>query len=294
MQADYESEGIDWSYVKFNDNKPCLALLDNRYIVKEESSSPGEGSGFKGSNQCLFSILDDVSFMNTGLNSNGRFLASLHSTFAGKSECYTKPRLHADALFEIKHYAGSVTYNVEGFVEKNVENLHQNVRTLVLGSSEPLIANEIFYEVQQMEQALAGGNKKGRAPQGGKEARQARMREASVSLQFRSSLNTLVELLDSTRPRYVRCISPNPTKRPKYYHATEILRQLQCAGMMEAIRIRQQGYALRESHQVLYKRYAPLVPGANSLPVSKSTATFLRRTTSESASSVRLVCPSAS
>jgi myosin heavy subunit len=122
-----------------------------------------------------------------------------------------------------------------------------------------------------MEQALGGGSRKGgKAPLGGKDNRQARMREASVSSQFRTSLATLVEMLDSTKPRYVRCVCPNAHKKPDYFHAGDILRQLKCAGMMEAIRIRQQGYALRESHEQMFKRYALLVPGCKNLPVSSS------------------------
>jgi myosin heavy subunit len=39
------------------------------------------------------------------------------------------------------------------------------------------------------------------------------------------------------------------------------------AGMMEAIRIRQQGYAVREKHATFFKMYSMLVPGCNSINI---------------------------
>ena len=29
-QAEYTSEGIDWSYISFNDNAPCVELIDGK------------------------------------------------------------------------------------------------------------------------------------------------------------------------------------------------------------------------------------------------------------------------
>jgi len=274
-QEDYDREGIDWSYVSFNDNQPCLALLDSRYY-RESSTMPtggrGEGGtatpatvgGGKAGAPCLFNILDDVKSVGGGpSNADGRFLSALNTTFAGKTEAYVKPRLHSDVCFGVKHYAGMVLYHVDGFVERNVENLHQNVRALALSSTDPLIRDDIFLDVKHLEERSSGGGGGGRKKRGGGGSR---LREASLSSQFRTSLATLVETLDMTTPRYVRCIKPNHEKLAGHFHTLEILRQLKYAGMMEAIRIRQQGYALRETHSMMYKQFARLVPGCRSLP----------------------------
>ncbi|EWM24203.1 myosin 29 [Nannochloropsis gaditana] len=276
-QEDYEREGIDWSYVSFNDNQPCLALLDSRYY-REAGAPEGEAAGGavaatggKTGASCLFNILDDVKSVGGGpRKADARFLSALHTTFAGKSEAYVRPRLHSDVCFGVKHYAGLVLYEVDGFVERNVENLHQNVRALALSSTDPLIRDDILLDVKLFEErshrkkggAGAGPGSAGRGGKGGG----SRLREASLSSQFRSSLATLVETLDMTTPRYVRCVKPNHEKLSGHFDSKEILRQLRYAGMMEAIRIRQQGYALREPHSVMYKQFARLVPGCASLP----------------------------
>jgi myosin heavy subunit len=33
-QTEYESEGIDWSYISFNDNQQCIDLIDGKPMSK--------------------------------------------------------------------------------------------------------------------------------------------------------------------------------------------------------------------------------------------------------------------
>lgn len=92
----------------------------------------------------------------------------------------------------------------------------------------------------------------------GSTSQRSSIRGSSVSWQFRSSLQTLVSDLERTQPHYVRCIKPNNAKLPGAFAAADILKQLRYSGMMEAIRIRREGYALREEHETFYKRYSLL------------------------------------
>jgi myosin-7 len=80
-----------------------------------------------------------------------------------------------------------------------------------------------------------------------------------VASQFKLSLQALVEDLEKTQPHYIRCIKPNLKKAPNTFNAGEILKQLRYSGMMEAIRIRREGYALREPHQSFYARFSVLL-----------------------------------
>lgn len=85
------------------------------------------------------------------------------------------------------------------------------------------------------------------------------IRGVSVGAQFRSSLQELVSDLDRTQPHYIRCIKPNLTKAPNVFMTGEVLKQLRYSGMMEAIRIRREGYALREKHESFYNRFSVLL-----------------------------------
>ncbi len=70
----------------------------------------------------------------------------------------------------------------------------------------------------------------------------------TISSQFRAQLNDLIGLLNASQPFYIRCIKPNNNKKANDLDSSEVLRQLRCAGLLEAIRIRKAGYAIRRGH----------------------------------------------
>jgi myosin heavy subunit len=90
-------------------------------------------------------------------------------------------------------------------------------------------------------------------------ARRSSIRGFSVASQFKQSLQSLVDDLERTQPHYIRCIKPNLTKSQNSFNAGEVLKQLRYSGMMEAIRIRREGYALREDHQSFFNRFSVLL-----------------------------------
>ncbi|CAM9383790.1 unnamed protein product, partial [Sphacelaria rigidula] len=67
-QSEYEKEQIDWSYIKFNDNKACLELIDGR---------PGGKAG-------VLAALDDIQRFKGG-EANTQFLSHLRANFAPSS-----------------------------------------------------------------------------------------------------------------------------------------------------------------------------------------------------------------
>jgi len=89
------------------------------------------------------------------------------------------------------------------------------------------------------------------------------IRGVSVGSQFRTSLQSLVADLEETQPHYIRCVKPNDSKAPNSLHSGGVLKQLRYSGMMEAIRIRQEGYALREPHESFFDRFSVLLTPAD-------------------------------
>ena len=136
-----------------------------------------------------------------------------------------------------------VRYTADGFVEKNMETLSNELRELGVNST--LNLTKAVFECGQSE---SNGS-----------SNRSSIRGVSVGAQFRSSLQELVSDLDRTQPHYIRCIKPNLTKAPHIFMTGEVLKQLRYSGMMEAIRIRREGYALREEHESFYNRFSVLL-----------------------------------
>eukprot|EP01033_Poteriospumella_lacustris_P014444 gene14444-10322_t len=268
-QAEYEGEGIDWSYITFYDNLPCVELIDGK---------PNGKSG-------IFQTLDDV--VSSGRqDANTSFLASLNTSFSGTSRHtnFVAPRFNSDQKFGVLHYAGEVFYEIAGFVEKNREATNVDMRELMTRSTNPLlrsIAEEaIAVEASASLQAPAVSSKQltkkpsvqtmstGSVSAKGGASRTAsisKLKEDSVSKQFANSLRSLFERLEETQPHYIRCIKPNTYKRGGFYNAKDVLQQLKYSGMLETIKIRQQGYALRLEHKDFFEKYHHLAPGCQTL-----------------------------
>ncbi|XP_031570489.1 unconventional myosin-IXa-like [Actinia tenebrosa] len=82
----------------------------------------------------------------------------------------------------------------------------------------------------------------------------------TVSAQFQSSLNRLMEILGEAQPFFVRCIRSNAEKAPLKFDCDVVQRQLRYTGMLETVRIRRLGYQWRFHLDEFVKRYSLLFP----------------------------------
>ena len=78
----------------------------------------------------VFHLLDDES--NFPKASDVSFLGKCHYNHA-LNELYSRPRM-SSMDFGIKHFAGQVWYNVEGFLDKNRDTLRYDVMGLLISS----------------------------------------------------------------------------------------------------------------------------------------------------------------
>ncbi len=102
-QLEYEEEGIDWSYITFNDNRACVELIEGK---------PDGKSG-------IFQTLDDA-ITNVRGDPNAAFISQLNLAWGtGENMHYLCPRFNSDQKFGILHYAGEVFYDIASFSEKN-------------------------------------------------------------------------------------------------------------------------------------------------------------------------------
>ncbi|KAI8483301.1 hypothetical protein Bbelb_389050 [Branchiostoma belcheri] len=220
-QEEYQREGVSWSTITFTDNKPVLDLLLARPIG-------------------ILALLDEESLFPQGTDLT--LLQKLNQN-VGSSPHFTTGKQARSPLFTITHYAGKVEYDVTGWLEKNRDTLPSNTMSLLQRSSNPLINTICNGSITRTGTlALQHKTSKGRR----------------LSKRPLNSLAVLVERITAARPHFVRCIKPNSLKQPNNFQEDEVAAQLKYTGMMETIRIRREGYALRIPFQQFVQRYRSL------------------------------------
>uniref|UniRef100_F6SHT7 Vacuolar protein sorting-associated protein 29 n=1 Tax=Xenopus tropicalis TaxID=8364 RepID=F6SHT7_XENTR len=98
----------------------------------------------------------------------------------------------------------------------------------------------------------------------------------SISAQFQTSLNKLMETLGQAEPYFVKCIRSNAEKVPMRFDDALVLRQLRYTGMLETVRIRQSGYSCKYPFQDFVTQFSVLLPKDIS-PVHQSIKEFFWR-----------------
>ncbi|KAH1183969.1 hypothetical protein KIL84_014585 [Mauremys mutica] len=193
----------------------------------------------------IFSILEEQCVFPKATDAT--FKAALYDNHLGKSSNFMKPKggkKGPEAHFELVHYAGTVGYNITGWLEKNKDPLNETVVGLFQKSSMVLLGN-LFKE----EEAAAGTKKQKRGSS-----------FMTVSNFYREQLNKLMTTLHSTSPHFVRCIIPNEFKQSGVADAHLILHQLACNGVLEGIRICRKGFPNRLQYPEFKQRYQVLNP----------------------------------
>lgn len=73
--------------------------------------------------------------------------------------------------------------------------------------------------------------------QGGRGGRAAvsSYRFSSVGTRFKKQLADLMAALHTMEPHYIRCIKPNSKNQPMDFESNNVLHQLRCGGVLEAV-----------------------------------------------------------
>jgi myosin-6 len=155
-------------------------------------------------------------------------------------------RLTADEAFVIRHFAGNVLYETEGFLHKNNDTIHDGLLQVLAESAAPFVTELVPPSATEEEKGVAHG------PQGG--------RFKSVSKRFSTQLGSLMGTLYSTNSHFVRCIKPNQQQRSGVLDRHAVMTQLRYSGMCAALLLMQAGFPTRVSFEELYHQYAPRMP----------------------------------
>merc|ERR1711981_710888 len=165
----------------------------------------------------------------------------------GKSPSMAKPQSKTDknAHFAIIHYAGTVSYNVTGWLDKNKDPVNDTVVDILKRGSCALMVLCWADHPGQSAPPDDGKDKKKKKKGGGK----------TVSSVYLVQLGELMTTLHSTEPHFIRCIVPNTHKKPLEVEPPLIMHQLTCNGVLEGIRICMRGFPNRIGYPDFKARY---------------------------------------
>ncbi|KAE9123575.1 Myosin-J heavy chain [Phytophthora fragariae] len=240
-QERYAREGIAVSPVEFQDNQRCLDLIQK----------PPLG---------LLPLLEEQMLLKRK-TTDKQLLTIYHGNHLEKHPSYAKPRFECDE-FIIRHYAGDVIYDIHDFIAKNTDNLHDDLLDLLRRSSQPLL--QAMFSAPVASAVGAAATKRG-GPTTPTGAMHKRTQSASltgtttVSSRFRTQLAELMEVLWNTTPSYIKCIKPNNLKFPGGFSCELVRDQLIYSGVLEVVRIRQEGFPIRKQYSIFYELFWPLV-----------------------------------
>ncbi|XP_033341895.2 unconventional myosin-Ie [Megalopta genalis] len=218
-QEEYIAENITWTPIEYFNNAIVVELLESK-------RPPG-----------LFLVLDDVcATLHGGSTGADADLQKKLAVAANKHEHF---QTTSDG-FSVSHYAGAVSYSVDGFCDKNRDVLFLDVVELMQTSSNSLI-RKLYPQENQTQRTKT-----------------LKSRPTTAGSKIRTQASQLVNQLMRCTPHYIRCIKPNETKKPRDWDAVRVKHQVEYLGLKENIRVRRAGFAYRRPFSKFLHRYAIL------------------------------------
>lgn len=212
-------------YTREEINWSYIEFVDNQDVLELIEKKPGG----------IIALLDEACMFPKSTHET--FAQKLYQTFKNNKR-FIKPKLSRTS-FTIDHYAGEVTYQADHFLDKNKDYVVAEHQDLLTASKCPFVAG-LFPPLPEESSKSS--------------------KFSSIGSRFKLQLQSLMETLSSTEPHYIRCVKPNSVLKPAIFENFNILNQLRCGGVLEAIRISCAGYPTRRTFYDFLLRFGVLAP----------------------------------
>ncbi|XP_023645044.1 myosin-5 isoform X2 [Capsella rubella] len=212
-------------YTKEEIDWSYIEFIDNQDVLDLIEKKPGG----------IISLLDEACMFPKSKSQD--FSQKLFQTFKNHKR-FAKPKL-SPTDFTISHYAGEVTYQSDHFIDKNRDYIVAEHQALFTASNCSFVAG-LFHSLHEDSSRSS--------------------KFSSIGSRFKQQLHSLMESLNGTEPHYIRCIKPNNVLKPGVFENFNVIHQLRCGGVLEAIRISCAGYPTRLAFYNFLDRFGLLAP----------------------------------
>ncbi|ODV64333.1 myosin family protein [Ascoidea rubescens DSM 1968] len=236
-QEEYIKEKINWSFIDFTDNQPCISLIEQKLGI--------------------LSLLDEESRLPSGTDES--WIQKMYHTLdkIPTNKVFKKPRF-GGAKFIVAHYALDVEYDAEGFLEKNRDTVNDGHLETIKATTNPML-KKVLETVERNNDRLQKAKERELAKKAETQKSKPNIRKPTLGLMFKTSLVELMATINSTNVHYIRCIKPNEAKRAWEFDNVMVLSQLRACGVLETIRISCAGFPSRRTYEEFAHRYHILV-----------------------------------
>ncbi|KAF5458799.1 hypothetical protein F2P56_022803, partial [Juglans regia] len=212
-------------YTKEEINWSYIEFVDNQDVLDLIEKKPGG----------IIALLDEACMFPKSTHET--FAQKLYQTFKNNKR-FIKPKLSRTS-FTISHYAGEVLYLADLFLDKNKDYVVAEHQDLLTASKCSFVAG-LFPRLPEESSKSS--------------------KFSSIGSRFKLQLQSLMETLSSTEPHYIRCVKPNNVLKPAIFENLNVIQQLRCGGVLEAIRISCAGYPTRRTFYEFLHRFGVLAP----------------------------------
>eukprot|EP00049_Salpingoeca_infusionum_P006208 m.103121 g.103121 ORF g.103121 m.103121 type:complete len:1657 (-) comp13230_c0_seq2:410-5380(-) len=278
-KEEYLEEGITDIGLEYTSNQPKLDFFLKRHVG-------------------LFDVLNQESFFP---NATARSLCEkLDTIWTHATDVYAPNKLNP-THFQVHHFAGTIEYSADEFLSKNRDPLPEDLLTLLSSSSNtlltalfhPTFSTNATCSVDRKSLSLQRQNsrlrkdmldmakQRGAAP--GRRMSRATGKRKTLAASFQDSLIALVNKMQKCSANFIRCIKPNRTKVPQHIDRDFVMKQLLYSGVLETVKIRQQGFPIRPKFKQFLELYATAgyphvcVPALLSKPTARHVQTVLEK-----------------
>jgi myosin heavy subunit len=153
--------------------------------------------------------------------------------------------------FGLKHFAAPVTYDASDFIDRNMRRLLSELLEVVSNTENMMICRSCKSALRDEASSQVEGNN-------GKSLRRSAQKQPVLS-QFRSELRNLMQSIEETETRYIRCVKPNESLSPGKVNLSTICRQLRCSGLVNAVDLTRETFPNKILIETVYKRFECLL-----------------------------------
>ena len=204
------------------DHYDQIEYKDNTIILEGMGKYPS-GIFYQLDNECNVGQKD--------MNLLSRILSQAKTNPSIKSSLKNKDK------FFICHTAKDVEYTIGGFCTKNLDEFKLRMRDSIDSIKDELI------------QTMIGNNS----------GEERHKKEKFLGGKFRSDMDNLAKALGECVRHYIRCLKPNEVKKKNYFVPWFSLLQIKYMGVLDTIRVRQEGYPVIKTYLEWFLKYEDAV-----------------------------------